>query len=301
MKSKIQQIYTYTEPSQYKNESGLSLAVSLSEQNATTPFFIGSVLSPEILAPLLLANTKIAMSRFYTPPNMIQRLIREADPVITVAPMGLLFESFSQCCGVYSSTFIDSEKLHINSTRPGTTNVDFNAPMRSALAKLRSKDELSLQIGKKGIQVDTQNASVIERKVHLPIRWIKGFMESQSYLSNLDQTLSLEGPKLRQFLNTIPNVTHTRDFCYLVQTSTGIRQTQLKDEQSIAVAGIGRIHILKKLARKAKKLMIYGNRDSQVSAFELHFDGIRFQILLSPNVSRGFSGEGQLLLELSKI
>jgi len=295
---KIEKEYHYPFESTFSDSSGLRLVADDSD-TVSTPYFIGAINQPYLVAPLLLANAKIALSRFYTPPGMIARLIREADPVITIAKHGLRFESFSQCCGVYASTFIAPEHLDVEDQHSGTTNVDFNASMRAALAKVRARSSMQLEIGQTGIQVKTDTDNVFERKVKLPLRWIKGFMESQSYLSNFNQSITINGVMLRQFLQTVSNLVKTKDLCYLKKTRTGIRQTQKSDKTTIAIAGIGRLQILKSLARQATGLTIYGNSNNMASAFKLDFEASRFTLLLSPSVSRGFSGEGQLLTDLA--
>ena len=67
----------------------------------------------------------------------------------------------------------------------------------------------------------------------------------------------------------------------------------------IRVGGVQRLHILDDLARHAKTLRIYADDQNQASAWELVLDEARFTLTLSPDVSRGFSGEGQVLTELA--
>jgi hypothetical protein len=46
-------------------------------------------------------------------------------------------------------------------------------------------------------------------------------------------------------------------------------------------------------------LRIYADKQNQASVWELVLDEARFTLALSPDVSRGFSGEGQALTELA--
>ena len=76
-------------------------------------------------------------TRYYTPPGMVQRLIQQSDPVITCGGGLLRFEGFSACCGVYARLDLLPNALDANRIEPGTANVDFNPPMRAALAQLQ--------------------------------------------------------------------------------------------------------------------------------------------------------------------
>ena len=57
----------------------------------------------------------------------------------------------------------------------GTTNVDFNAPLRTALSRLRENEPLDLAVGAEGLEVRHNAGSTLERKVKLPARWLRGF------------------------------------------------------------------------------------------------------------------------------
>lgn len=61
---------------------------------------------------------------------------------------------------------------------------------------------------------------------------------------------------------------------------------------------------LEPLFRFATRLRVYGvdagsSADPSASAWELTLDGARYTVILSPEVSRGFSGEGGLLFDLA--
>ena len=79
----------------------------------------------------------------------------------------------------------------------------------------------------------------------------------------------------------------------------GLRLSQVAARGGIRVGGVQRLHILDDLARHAKMLRIYADEQNEASAWELVLDEARFTLSLSPDVSRGFSGEGQVLAELA--
>ena len=67
---------------------------------------------------------------------------------------------------------------------------------------------------------------------------------------------------------------------------------------AIGVGGVARLRLLKSLARHADSVSIYaGVGDS--TAWELRMPYARFLLLLSADVWRGFSGEGQALSALA--
>jgi hypothetical protein len=68
----------------------------------------------------------------------------------------------------------------------GTTNVDFNTPMRNALLRLRDNEDVEFAVGKDEVVLSKGNDKTIEKKVKLPLRWIKGFSEVQAYQPRLD-------------------------------------------------------------------------------------------------------------------
>ena len=89
---------------------------------------------------------KVARTRFYTPPGMLAAILRAADPVVTSNGDRLRFEP-SRRCGVYARYDALPGSLDGNVIDTGTTNVDFNPPMRDALARIGGLEPLHLQVG----------------------------------------------------------------------------------------------------------------------------------------------------------
>ena len=130
------------------------------------------------MASGLLAVARVARTRFYVPPGMLAAILRAADPVVTSNGDRLRFESFSACCGVHARLDVLPGALDGPAMDTGTTNVDFNPPMRQALAGIGGLDPLHLSVGD-DVTVTTLEESVTEQRVPLPRRWIKGFAEVQ--------------------------------------------------------------------------------------------------------------------------
>ena len=99
-------------------------------------FFEGFVEHAEPFAAALLVVARVARTRFYTPPGMLAAILRVADPIVTSNGDRLRFESFSACCGVYCRLDALPGGLDRPPRDTGTTNVDFNAPMRVRLRVL---------------------------------------------------------------------------------------------------------------------------------------------------------------------
>src|SRR5262249_15124080 len=79
----------------------------------------------------------------------------------------------------------------------------------------------------------------------------------------------------------------------------GLRLSQTPQRDGVRVAGIERLRVLEPLAPHAQRLRIFADRHSETAAFDLILDEARFHLVLSPDVWRGFSGEGQALSALA--
>src|SRR4051794_8279308 len=166
-----EQTYSYVRPSELTfgdGQADLVLATSggrTADGPAAHPvFFDGFLGHPEQTAAALLAVAKVARTRFYTPPGMVTAILRAADPVVTSNGDRLRFESFSGCCGVYARLDLLPGALERPALDSGTTNVDFNPPMREALARVGGIDPLHLRVGE-DVVVTTIDGAVAEKKV----------------------------------------------------------------------------------------------------------------------------------------
>ena len=131
------------------------------------------MLAPRETAEMLLVLSEVVRTHFFLPrPAML-------DPVVTSNDSMLRFEGFSGCCGVYARVDIPAEAFHCDHLGRGTTNVDFNNPMRAALSRLRNHDDARLAVGADGVELSKAGDTIVEKKVKLPVRWIKGFSEVQ--------------------------------------------------------------------------------------------------------------------------
>ncbi len=142
-------------------------------------FFQGWLRRPGRAAELLRGLVDVVNSRFYLPPAMLSRILALADPVVTGSGDLLRFEAFSACCSTYGRVDLLPEAIDGAWHGRGTTNVDFNAPMRAALARIRDSDSVGLAVGSDEVSLSRGRESVVERKVALPVRCSRDLWRSR--------------------------------------------------------------------------------------------------------------------------
>ena len=292
--------YKYPFASVLSNAGDKRLKLATSGGVIENPYFFkGRLCYPRRTAELLLAVSLVSRTRFYSPAEIRERILAAADPVVTSGGDRLRFESFSVCCGVYSRLDLKPSALDGEWIGKGTTNVDFNPPMRSALTTLLESETIGLNVGSDRVEIERGDETVVEKKVKLPVRWLKGFVEVQSYQSQLKQKMEVSPVELRQLLRTIPpQVTWQKgSVSYVVPAGRGLRLSQREAPNAVCVGAPGRLKPLEDLLRHARTVRIYAGTEG-VSGWELVLDEASFFLVLSPDASRGFSGEGQALRHL---
>lgn len=289
--------YVYRRASTFASENDrnrLSLAGTV--ENGRTPvIFSGAILSPRRTADLLLAVVEVVRTRFHVPPSMLARILAAADPVITCNEDRLRFEGFSTCCGVYARLDLLPSAVACDRFNPGTTNVDFNPPVRMALSRLRDNDRFELAVDSEKVELQSGSDTIVERKVSLPVRWLRGFVEVQAHQSRMQQAFSLTGTEFRRFLRELPAT--WKGEAWLSRSGSGLRLSKSSSAGAMAIGGIARLRVLESVARHATEVRIYGLDGA--SGWEVQTPDSRFYLVISPEVWRGFSGEGQVLSALA--
>lgn len=293
--------YRYARPSSLEwADGGPALLLATSGGAAEYPhFFRGRLLAPRRTADLLLALVHVVHSRFHVPPAMLARILALADPVVTSGGGRLRFEGFSACCSAYARVDLLPEAVDGEIVGRGTTNVDFNPPMRAALTRLRDAEPAQLSVGLGEVELATRSGAVTERKVPLPSRWLKGFVEVQSHQAAMDLCLEVSGSEARRFLRALPRQA-TKGSSWVVASGAGLRVSQVAARGGIRVGGLERLRILEDIARYAVKLRAYQAPGGEACGWEVVTPDARFHLVLSPEVWRGFSGEGQVLSQLAE-
>ncbi|MEJ3658380.1 SWIM zinc finger family protein [Actinomycetes bacterium KLBMP 9759] len=260
------------------------------------PFFYRGRL-PASAAEGLLAVAKVAHTRYYQPSGRAS-----LDPVVTCSGDRLRFEAFSGCCGVYARLDVLSGALDGEVVDRGTTNVDVNEPLRRALSRVVGRDPLHLSVGSDRMVVTTREAAVEERKVPLPTRWLRGFAETQVITAGFDLRAELAGPDAVRFVRSLPR--SARGPVWAVPAGRTLRLSGRPAAGAVCLAGPYRLEALGPLLPHARSMRVYGpavpsvpsrDRRPSVSAWELDLGHQRLVLVLSPEISRGLSGEGAVL------
>ena len=140
---------------------------------------------------------------------------------------------------------------------------------------------------------------MVEKKVKLPVRWIKGFSEVQAYQPSLQLKLEAPTSEARRFLRSLPSGQGPKHTCYVAAVGRALRLSTRSSPGSVPVAGTNRIRVLEPLLRSTRSLRIWADDAVGTSAWEVMFPTGRFFLMISPDLYRGFSGEGQVLQKLA--
>ncbi|MDJ1470040.1 SWIM zinc finger family protein [Xanthocytophaga flava] len=258
-------------------------------------FFWGKLKEPYLTAKCLTTLSKVVRSRFALSPQEIAAM---RDPIVTAGAGKMRFEAFSSCNGIYARLDILPEGLDGEFLSSGTTNVDFNEPMINALTGILKQDEVFLSVGQKEVILEKQGEQVVERKVTLPTRWIKGLTSVQLYLAEMDEVCKLTKLQTIQLFQTLPKGT-IRTAYYLTMRAGKAIFTPASMDGAIMIGGLHRVRLLEGLLPFIDNFSVYATPDRQASAFVLSMGALRFIFSLSADPYRGFSGEGNVLDNLT--
>ncbi|WP_028103035.1 SWIM zinc finger family protein [Pseudoduganella violaceinigra] len=290
--------YQYAFPSAISDTGRPHLTLATSNAAERPHFFEGRLLQPRLCADLLTAVHLIVGSRFFLPANSLAKVLALADPVVTSGGGILRFEGFSGCCSTYIRADMLPAAYDGETIGQGTTNVDFNAPMRAALARLRDADGLDLSVGAQEVTLRSGGHSVTEKKVELPLRWLRGMLEVQSYLAGMRVRHTMSGMEALRFLRALPRNANGRTPLWMVAGPGGLRMTAAAAPNGVRISDTSRLRVLEQMAPKAKSVAVYADDAQQSCAWVLDFGTARLTLALSAETWRGFSGEGQALRAL---
>ncbi|MEW2379100.1 SWIM zinc finger family protein [Micromonospora sp. NPDC047812] len=261
-------------------------------------FFTGFLTTPPAAAAGLLAVAEVARTRYHRPVSPAS-----LDPVVTGSRDRLRFESFSGCCGVYARLDTLPAGLDGDIIEHGTTNVDVNNPLREALARVGGLDPLHLSVGPDDLTVSTMDGPIVEKKVPLPARWLRGFAEVQILSAAFEPRAEIPATEAATFLRRLPT-TSDRSVLWAVPAGRSLRLTSRPVPGAVCLAGASRLTALRGMLRFAETLRVYGptvaaGSPPVPSTWELDTGALRLSLTLSPEPYRGFSGEGAALTALA--
>ncbi|RKR81833.1 hypothetical protein BDD43_1991 [Mucilaginibacter gracilis] len=289
---------------QYNKSSALNKANSLDElflakysevqKKNSSCFFWGRLTDPYTTARCLLALSNVVQSSFSLSPFQLALL---KDPIVTAGNEKIRFEGFSHCAGVYARVDVLGDGHDGEFLENGTTNVDFNQPMLSALSGIRKNENVLLSIGQKEVGLHRENEKVIERKVPLPVKWIKGLTSVQMFLSESEKVHSFNRLQALQLFKSIPAGKPKTDYYLLVRGGKPIF-SPVKSNDAITIGGIHRLKLIEPLLAMADELRVFPHTTMQATTWQVYIGAIRFTLSLSRDAWRGFSGEGAALESL---
>jgi hypothetical protein len=288
--------YAYLDHSALATDTGLTLQTS-GGPSANPRFFSGFLTQPGAAAVGLLAVAEVARTRYFRPVSPAS-----LDPVVTAGSDRLRFESFSGCCGVYARLDVLPAGVDGDITDHGTTNVDVNVPLQRALSRVGRADPMHLSVGPDDLTVTTFDGPTVERRVPLPSRWLRGFAEAQVITSRFDLRAEVGAAEARALLHRLPVA--ERGVLWAVPSGRSLRLTSRPTPGAVCLPGAGRLVALRPFLRFATTLRVYGPPVSAGSGpvagtWELSSPTMRLSLTLSPESSRGFSGEGAVLESLA--
>lgn len=290
--------YQYHNPSALlKSATGDELFLSrYSEiQKKEAPcFFWGRLEDPFITARCLITLSNVVQSSFSLSPFEIAKL---KDPIVTAGHEKIRFEGFSHCAGVYARVDVLPGGYDGEFPENGTTNVDFNQPMISALSRVARNEKVMLSVGIKEVAISKGTEKIIERKVPLPVKWIKGLTSVQLFLAEAEQVFSFNRVQALQLFQSIPAGKPKADY-YLIVRGNKPMFTPVKANNAICVGGVQRLKLIEPLLAYADELRVFPHPQMQSTTWQLYFGKIRFSLSLSRDSWRGFSGEGAALESL---
>ena len=292
-------LHTYRYDSPSVVDAGRLHLASSAVSTEAAPFLRARVRQPRLVATAMRLVSDVVRSRHHIPAAMLERMLLESDPVLTWGQDTLRVEGFSSCAGIYVRADVHEAALEPTDMRPGTTNVDFNAPMRAALGRTRDTDGLALEVGTDGVTVEHDGVATHERTVKLPLRWLRGFGEAQAVQARMQPRLQLDRAAALRFLRSLPRGGRSSDAAWVVQQGRSVRLSSAARPGAVRVAGLARLRALESGLSVLQRLTVHADARSGASCWSLEGQHVRLCLVLSPETWRGFSGEGQLLSRLA--
>jgi hypothetical protein len=257
-------------------------------------FFLGKLKDPYITSRCLITLSNVVQSSFNLSPFEMAKL---KDPIVTAGNERIRFEGFSHCAGVYARVDVLPDGHDGEFPENGTTNVDFNQPMISALGTVKKAENVLLSVGKKEVAISKAGQKVVERKVPLPTKWIKGLTTVQLFLAEAEKVFTFNRIQALQLFQSLPNGKPKNDY-YLVMRGNKPQFSPVKSADAICIGGIHRLRLLEPLLPLATELRVFPHRTMQSVTWQLYFGVVRFSLSISRDAWRGFSGEGAALESL---
>ncbi len=275
--------------------SGLALVASNPVPDAgaaaeQTPFYVGRVHDAQTVARMLFVLGQVVDSRHHVPPQMVARLVAEADPVVTLGDGVLRFEGFSRCCSAYARVDLLPDAHLGEEARHGTTNVDFSGPLRAALGSVRARGDLGLRVSEEALAVRAGGSEIEQRRIALPDRWVRGFLHLGRHAARLTPRGEMAWPEAVRLWMQLPRDDRTP--AWIARVGGGWRLVRRPVAEGIRASGTSRLRALQGLLQGASRVVWFGDPEGQTSGVVVEQGPVRFTLMTTADPWRGFSGEG---------
>lgn len=234
------------------------------------------------------------------------------DPIVSVQPDATFFEAFSTDESTYARvtlphTALDSKEAPIC----GTTNIDFSLALEREFARARTYRDLSLTVGSKSVSVDLGVSAVQEKKIDLPMSWVKGLVEVQAALSlesvNLELSSSFVADLIARLQSQIEK-RGPRHLLFILEPGLPVRvrvepwgdeyidldsKYEGTEKREIKFWGRRRIRVLENLLPLVEKVSVRLIDSGMPSFWSASLDGVKIDIGLSGWTAQNWAGRAK--------
>ncbi len=253
--------------------------------------FRGDLAHPVLFRENLLTLRDVVDSRFYRPD-----LWKLLDPVVSVESEWVRLECFSSDGGVYARVDLSPDTFHEGEMgSPGTTNVDFGPEFAGRLSTLRPGKGSAFEVGEDSVTLHTASGSSVERKVTLPERWVRGFLQVQAIQRAARPRFVLEKQQIRQFIASLPARAPSDGPLWVTGSGTVTPYHPGAGATAVAINGVHRLRLLRRLAAQAGRLYLWSVDDEAPSFWVADLGAARVTLGISSRIDHGFSGDGEAL------
>jgi hypothetical protein len=168
------------------------------------------------------------------------------------------------------------------------------------LAGVQEREWLGLAVGAESVEIETAAGTAVERRVRLPERWLRGFLDVQAIQAELEPVAEIDAVAAQAFLRSIPTAASKRPV-WIARDGAGLRVVHHDPGNgAVPLAGLPRLRLLDRVARHAQALRLFAVPGDGSTGWQVDVPGARLTLVLSPDVWRGFSGEGRALHRLAE-
>jgi hypothetical protein len=234
------------------------------------------------------------------------------DPIVSVQKDGTFFEAFSGDESIYARVFLPHSALN-SQDKPslGTTNIDFSLLLEREFERVRSYRPMSLTVGLKSVDFQTEAAIVEEEKIPLPETWVRGLVEVQSVLALAPTKFEMSSDALAEIIARLQSEKEKhgpRSLKFMLKPGQPIRIeiepwgqvfaddwcTYLGDtEETVRIWGRRRLSVLKDILVGSDRVKVHFLGSGMPSFWTIIKDGVELTIGLSGWTSNDWASKAK--------